>query len=174
MQNKPVMNTNKHWIRDLAAITAQKGISNVVLSPGSRCAPLVIAFSRQPNIKCHTVIDERCAAFYALGMAQQSGKAVALVCTSGSALLNYAPALAEAYYQNIPLVVFSADRPKEWIDQGDGQTIRQFDVFRNFVKKSFELPNTVADENDLRNSNAIVNHAINLALQNNKGPVHIN
>ncbi|MCB0510906.1 MAG: 2-succinyl-5-enolpyruvyl-6-hydroxy-3-cyclohexene-1-carboxylic-acid synthase, partial [Bacteroidetes bacterium] len=93
------MTTDKKHIQHLAAICAKKGIEYVVISPGSRCAPLIIAFQRIKEIQCISIIDERSAAFVALGIAQQSGKAVALVCTSGSAMLNYAPAIAEAYYQ---------------------------------------------------------------------------
>ena len=104
-------------------------IEDVVISPGSRNAPLTIGFKHHPEIKAYSIVDERCAAFVALGLAQQKRKPVAVVCTSGSALLNYYPAVAEAFYSNIPLVIISADRPKEMIDIGDGQTIRQTNVF---------------------------------------------
>ncbi len=92
-------------------------------------------FCKHPAFKCLTIVDERSAAFFALGMAQQTGQTVAIACTSGSASLNYAPAIAEAYYQKIPLLVLTADRPVEWIDQGDGQTIRQQNVYANYIKK---------------------------------------
>ena len=105
-------------------------IDTVVISPGSRNAPLTIGFSNHPNIKTMSIVDERCAAFFALGIAQQIQKPVAIVCSSGSALLNYYPAIAEAFYSDIPLVVISADRPKHLIDIGDGQTIRQENVYR--------------------------------------------
>ncbi|MGB1248402.1 MAG: thiamine pyrophosphate-binding protein, partial [Chitinophagales bacterium] len=98
------MNTDKKHIKNLAKICAAKGIKTVVLSPGSRCAPLVIAFNRQKEIECLSIVDERSAAFFALGIAQQTQNPVGLVCTSGSAILNYAPAIAEAFYQKIPLV----------------------------------------------------------------------
>src|SRR5437870_1830915 len=104
------MTTDKIWINDITKICAIKGVRKAVISPGSRSAPLVIAFNRHPAIDCLQVIDERVAAFFALGIAQQTGKPVALICTSGSASLNYAPAIAEAYYQRVPLVVFTADR----------------------------------------------------------------
>ena len=87
-----------------------------------------MALSRRGFLSKRIIVDERSAAFVALGMAQQLQKPVAIVCTSGTALLNYAPAVAEAYYQKIPLIIISADRPKEWIDQDDSQTIRQFEA----------------------------------------------
>lgn len=109
----------------IVALCEAKGIFHVVISPGSRNAPLTIGFTENPNMKCYSIVDERCAAFFALGIAQQIKKPVALVCTSGSALLNYYPAISEAFYSDVPLVVLSADRPIERIDIGDGQTIRQ-------------------------------------------------
>src|SRR5210317_716596 len=104
-------------------------IEHIVISPGSRNAPLTIGFTHDPFFKCYSIVDERSAAFFALGIAQQLKKPVALVCTSGSALLNFYPAVAEAYYSDIPLVVLSADRMPHRIDIGDGQTIRQTGVF---------------------------------------------
>ncbi len=106
-----------------------KNIKHIVLSPGSRNAPLTIGFTHDPFFKCYSIVDERCAAFFALGIAQQLQESVAVVCTSGSALLNYYPAVSEAYYSNIPLVVLSADRPQSRIGIGDGQTIKQQNVY---------------------------------------------
>lgn len=168
-----MLNTNKQHIRHLAAICHAKGIQRVVVSPGSRSAPLVIAFARHSDIQLIPIIDERSAAFFALGMAQQLQHPVALVCTSGSAVLNYAPALAEAYYQKIPLVVLTADRPHEWINQQDGQAIVQKNVFENFILKSFELPCEPATETELWHNDRIINEAINIAITQ-QGPVHIN
>lgn len=102
-------------IINLVQICHYKGIENIVLSPGSRCAPLTLSFVRHPEIKTYTITDERSAGYFALGLAQQTGKPVGLVCTSGTATLNYAPAITEAFYQNIPLIVFTADCPPEWI-----------------------------------------------------------
>lgn len=149
-------------------------MQHVVLSPGSRCAPLVIAFNRLKELECLSVVDERSAAFFALGIAQQTGKPVGLICTSGSAILNYAPALAEAYYQKIPLVVMTADRPNEWIDQGENQSIQQYEVFKNFIKKSFQLPVQINEDKDLWFSDRLVSEAINTSLYPDFGPVHIN
>lgn len=147
-------------------------INEVVLSPGSRNAPLTIGFTQIPSIHTFSIVDERCAAFVALGMAQQKQKATALVCTSGSALLNYYPAVTEAFYSNIPLVVISADRPLESIDIGDGQTIRQQGVYKNHIL--FEA-NLTAIENEV--DRAYNKQLIYQALQKAnslKGPVHIN
>ena len=110
-----------------------KGIKNIVISPGSRNAPLTLGFSKNSFFRCFSIVDERCAAFFALGMARQLREPVAVVCTSGSALLNYYPAIAEAFYSEIPLVVISADRPPYKIDVGDGQTIRQPYVFKEHI-----------------------------------------
>ncbi len=146
----------------------QFNIDTVVISPGSRNAPLIIGFSNHPKIKTLSVVDERCAAFFALGIAQQIQKPVAIVCTSGSALLNYYPAIAEAFYSKIPLIVISADRPKHLIDIGDGQTIRQENVFENHILFSANLK----EGSTLKNQKAI-NKALNIAITQ-KSSVHIN
>ncbi|NOQ91867.1 MAG: 2-succinyl-5-enolpyruvyl-6-hydroxy-3-cyclohexene-1-carboxylate synthase, partial [Flavobacteriaceae bacterium] len=123
---------SKYPKKELAQLVLQhcivSGIENVVISPGSRNAPLTIGFVNHSKINTLSVVDERSAAFFALGIAQQTQKPVAILCSSGSALLNYYPAIAEAFYSNIPLVVISADRPKHLIDIGDGQTIRQENI----------------------------------------------
>ena len=168
------MTTNKLHIHHLVEICVQHQISRVILSPGSRCAPLTIAFNRHPQIQCTTIIDERCAAFYALGIAQQTHKPVILVCTSGTAALNYAPAIAEAYYQRVPLLIFTADRPAEWIDQNDMQSIRQNGLYENYIQRSFTLPNDIQTDEDLWYSNRLVSEAINACAYPDFGPVHVN
>lgn len=115
------------------------GISRAVISPGSRNAPLIIGFTEDPYFSCYSIVDERSAGFFALGMARESGSPVILVCTSGSALLNYYPAVSEAFYSEIPLVVVSADRPPYKIDIGDGQTIRQKDIYQKHCNINEEL-----------------------------------
>lgn len=154
--------------QSIIEICAAKGLTNIVISPGSRNAPLTIGFVNNPNFNCFSIVDERCAAFFALGIAQQTKKPVAIVCTSGSALLNYYPAIAEAFYSQIPLVVISADRPHDKIDIGDGQTIRQENVFSNHILYSTNLHEDASSEND-----SLINEAINISLFQ-KGPVHIN
>ena len=123
----------------VVALCKAKGVQNIVISPGSRNAPLTIGFTEDSYFKCFSIVDERCAAFFALGIAQQLREPVAVVCTSGSALLNYYPAVSEAFYSDIPLVVISADRPVYKIDVGDGQTIRQDDVFQRHIGYSANL-----------------------------------
>jgi len=151
-------------------LCAAKGIHHVVISPGSRNAPLTIGFSAYEKVKTYSVVDERCAAFFALGIAQEIKQPVAVVCTSGSALLNYYPAIAEAYYSKVPLIVISADRPKHLIDVGDGQTIRQENVFANHILYSANLNE---DSGDIDENQRQLNTAINTAVTQH-GPVHIN
>ncbi len=161
-------------IINIAEICAQHGVNQVILSPGSRCAPLTIAFARHPQITTRTISDERSAAFIALGMAQQLNEPVALLCTSGSAGLNYYPAIAEAYYQQIPLLVLTADRPPEWVDQADGQTIRQREMYANHIKASYELPVDYSHPDAIWQIERTVNEAINLCRAFPHAPVHIN
>jgi len=164
----------RQGIKNIAEICAQHGISKVIIAPGSRNAPLIFAFTAHPDIECLSITDERSAAYFALGIAQQSGEAVALVCTSGTAVLNFAPAIAEAYYQNLPLLIFTADRPAELIDQADGQTLRQTNIFANYIKASFELPTETVTDADLLFCNRQLSQAISSAVAYPQGPVHIN
>ncbi|MAD98058.1 MAG: 2-succinyl-5-enolpyruvyl-6-hydroxy-3-cyclohexene-1-carboxylic-acid synthase [Flavobacteriaceae bacterium] len=153
-------------------------VDTVVISPGSRNAPLTIGFTNHSEIETISLVDERSAAFFALGIAQQKQKPVAVLCTSGSAMLNYYPAVAEAFYSNIPLIVLSADRPKHLIDIGDGQTIRQENVFDKHILFSANLV-----ENEGLNSQRArliqkqnqqqISEALQTAISQ-KGPVHIN
>jgi len=154
--------------QSIIEILSAKGIVNIIISPGSRNAPLTIGFAQNSNFICYSIADERCAAFFALGIAQQTKQPTAIVCTSGSALLNYYPAFAEAFYSQIPLIVISADRPQSKIDIGDGQTIRQENVFSNHSVFNANLTEDASEENDLK-----INLAIETAIQK-KGPVHIN
>lgn len=154
--------------QSILQIFLAKGITNIIISPGSRNAPLTIGFASNPAFQCYSIADERAAAFFALGIAQQTRKPTVLVCTSGSALLNYYPAFAEAFYSQIPLIVVSADRPQSKIDIGDGQTIRQENVFTNHSLYNANLLEDASEENDRK-----INEAINTAIDK-KGPVHIN
>lgn len=166
--------TAKESCNILADVLVSHGVKHFVLSPGTRNAPVIVALARREGISRHVVVDERSAAFIALGIAQQTGSPVALVCTSGTALLNYAPAVAEAYYQKLPLIVVSADRPREWIDQDDSQTIRQFEALSQFVKKSYDLPARCDDDTARWYANRIVNDAMIEATSGQHAPVHIN
>ncbi|MGH2664310.1 2-succinyl-5-enolpyruvyl-6-hydroxy-3-cyclohexene-1-carboxylic-acid synthase [Flavobacterium sp.] len=154
--------------QSILEICKAKGLQHIVISPGSRNAPLTIGFTNNPAFTCYSIADERCAAFFALGMAQQLQQPVAVLCTSGSALLNYYPAVAEAFYSEIPLVVISADRPHNKIDIGDGQTIRQENVFANHCLHNANLTELPSEENDLK-----IQEALFLAVAK-RGPVHIN
>ncbi len=165
--------TNIKHVAHLIELCVNHGISKVVISPGSRNAPLIIGFDAHPEMEVFTVHDERSAAFFALGLSEATGEPVAITCTSGSAPINYGPAISEAYYRSIPLLVLTADRPVEWVDHGDGQTIRQRHLFQNFIKADFELPEV--QKNDLLElSDSIVNEALNVLFQFPRGPVHIN
>ena len=154
--------------QSILEICQQKGVKHIVISPGSRNAPLTIGFTNNPFFKCYSIADERCAAFFALGIAQQIQQPVVVVCTSGSALLNYYPAFAEAFYSQIPLVVLSADRPQHKIDIGDGQTIRQENVFANH-----SLFNANLSENNSLENDHLVQMSLHVSVAK-KGPVHIN
>lgn len=158
---------------DIAEICYRKGIENAVLCPGSRCAPLTLAFVRHGKIKTRTISDERSAGFIALGIAQQTNKPVVLICTSGSAAYNFAPAIAEAFYQQIPLLIITADRPQEWIGQLDGQTINQQSIYGTHVKRSFQLRDDVHTDNTW-SINRDVNEAVNSCTAWPNGPVHLN
>ena len=152
------------------AACIQFNIDTVVISPGSRSAPLTVGFTNHKDFKTISLVDERSAAFFALGIAQQTQKPVAILCTSGSALLNYYPAIAEAFYSSIPLVVLSADRPKHLIDIGDGQTIRQENVFENHILFAANL--IEGETFNIQNAQFLVD-ALQTATSQ-LGPVHIN
>ncbi len=157
---------SKNKLAQLVVKSCEKfNIETIVISPGSRNAPLIIEFNNSDKVETLSVVDERCAAFFALGIAQQTKKPVGLVCTSGTALLNYYPAIAEAFYSNIPLVIISADRPLHLIDVGDGQTIRQENVFKNHILFSANL----GYDEDKKHCEK----AMEIATKQN-GPVHIN
>lgn len=178
------MDTAKTNCRVLLDVLTAQGLRAAVVSPGSRNAPLLMAIAARPQIRSRVVTDERTAAFVALGMAIATNRPVMLCCTSGTALLNYAPAVAEAFHRHVPLIVVSADRPSRWIDQNDSQTIRQPGAFRNIIKKSFDIPvsdgNSVECGNQAFGSeyewyvNRVANEAWIAATSGIPGPVHVN
>ncbi|MFD1874985.1 2-succinyl-5-enolpyruvyl-6-hydroxy-3-cyclohexene-1-carboxylic-acid synthase [Hymenobacter bucti] len=161
---------------NIAEICAQHGITDVILSPGSRSAPLTLAFARHPAYRgrLRVVPDERAAAFIGLGIAQATRRTVVLVCTSGTAGLNYAPAVAEAFFQQLPLLVLTADRPPEWIDQLDGQTIRQRDLYGAHAKGTFDFPADTSHADAKWHAERLINEAINLTQTFPAGPVQVN
>lgn len=164
---------DKQHISDLVHLLRQYGLQDAVICPGSRSAPLALAFARQPDIHCTTVIDERAAGYIALGKSLASQQATVLICTSGTALLNFAPAIAEAFYLRVPLLVLSADRPAAWIDQLDGQTIRQTDVLAPHAVFTATLPERSDTDTDRWHAARLVCEAWTKAHQN-QGPVHLN
>lgn len=167
--------TAKKFCSIIFDLLESKGVRHIVCSSGSRNVPLLLAAASRPKLKKHFAIDERTGGFLGLGISLVSQQPVGLVCTSGTALLNYAPAVAEAYYQSIPLIVISADRPVQWIDQDDSQTLRQDGALDNYVKKSYSIPALGEDNPEmLWYVNRIVNDAINQACEGRPGPVHIN
>lgn len=169
-----MQNTSHKTCHRIADLLVSRGVRYAVVSPGSRNAPLLIALSREERINKVVVVDERSAGFVALGISRATRQAVAVVCTSGTAVLNLAPAVAEAYYQQCPLLVITADRPQAWIDQNDSQTMRQDGVFANFVKKSYSLPSIIEDAEQSWYVNRILNEAYIEATRGARRPVHIN
>lgn len=161
-------------IVNIAELLHRKGITNVVVCPGSRSAPLTLAVARHPRLRVRVMADERSAGFVALGMAQQSRRPVAVICTSGSAVYNVAPAVAEAYFQQVPLLLLTADRPHEWLHQQDGQTMEQVGVFGGQVKRSYDLPADYTHADSRWAIERTLNEAINLTQLSPAGPVHIN
>lgn len=169
-----MVTTDKLNCNILTDLLVAHGVKLVIASPGSRNAPLLVALSRRDELRMEMVVDERSAAFIALGAAIESGEPVAICCTSGSALLNYAPAVAEAFYRGIPLIVVSADRPPEWIDQDDSQTIRQPGALAGVVKTTADIPCRLTHESEKWMTVREINDALAIALSPRRGPVHIN
>jgi len=158
----------------LARFCKEVGLIHFVVSPGSRSAPILLALNRIGGIQLHPGMDERSAGFTALGLSLSLKKPVGLLCTSGTAVLNYGPAIAEAFYQQVPIFVFTADRPPEWIDQNEGQAIRQNFVFQAHTRFSAVLPTLDPSADALIHTQRILNQAWFEATQFPAGPVHLN
>ncbi|MDD2436122.1 MAG: 2-succinyl-5-enolpyruvyl-6-hydroxy-3-cyclohexene-1-carboxylic-acid synthase [Massilibacteroides sp.] len=167
------MYSGKKNVLQLVSLLKVHGITHIILCPGSRNSPLIHSFVTDSDFTCYSIVDERSAGFFALGVIQAIQKPVAVCCTSGTAVLNLGPSVAEAYYQQLPLLVITADRPASWIGQMDGQTIPQTTVFSQFVRHSVQLPQIRDDEEEWY-CNRLINEAI-LSLNNQvRGPAHIN
>ena len=164
--------SSKRSIQLLAYLLKEYGIFNIVISPGSRNAPLSIHFSETDEFNCYSIVDERSAAFVGLGMAKSEKKPVAITCTSGSASANYYPSITEAFYQNVPLLILTADRPTDFVDIFDGQTIRQNAIFAQHSYGDFQLLEDGKENADEENFN-LIKKAIELCFEK-QGPVHIN
>jgi len=169
-----VVMSDKEGVHALVMGLHHFGVEEVVISPGSRNAPLIISLNRCGYFRCHSIPDERVAAFYALGMALASGRPVAVVCTSGSAGINLAPAVAEAYYLKAPIIAITADRPLDWTDQGNGQTIRQDGLFANFVRGSYHLIEHPKNEDEAWRNRREISTLFNSILHDIPGPIHFN
>ncbi len=163
--------TEKKGVQILIERCVANGVRTIVCSPGSRNAPIVLSAEAHPAIETIVIHDERVAAFFALGIAEKTNAPVAVTCTSGSAMLNYYPAVAEAYYRGIPLVVISADRPVEWVNHGDGQTIVQKGVYQNHIRAEFVVSEQPEDEDVHRKE---IDQVFEKSLYGWKGPVHFN
>ncbi|MFB6258443.1 MAG: 2-succinyl-5-enolpyruvyl-6-hydroxy-3-cyclohexene-1-carboxylic-acid synthase [Flavobacteriales bacterium] len=168
------MRSDKASARYLVELARQHGVGDAVICHGSRNAPLILSLNEEESLRCYPLADERVAAFFALGIAQRTGSPVIVACSSGTATLNMAPAAAEAYYQRIPLLLLTADRPDEWIDQMDGQTIRQERVFEPHVRHSVQLPLEPTTRDALWHTERSINEALNASLYPIPGPAHIN
>ena len=167
-----MISTKKH-IQQLAAILKAKGIEDIVISPGSRNGPLINTFAGSGQFNCRNMVDERSAGYFAIGLSQALQKPIVLICSSGTSTLNYAPSVAEAFYQNIPLIILTADRPTYWINQGENQSINQSHIYRDFSKKEITLP-MGESEKELWFAGREINDCINKAISGTLGPVHIN
>jgi 2-succinyl-5-enolpyruvyl-6-hydroxy-3-cyclohexene-1-carboxylate synthase len=168
------INRNIAWAESFVNELAAGGVKYVCISPGSRNTPLTWAFANNNKIKKYVLIDERSSAFFAAGLANRTGKAVALVCTSGTAAVEFYPAIVEAYLQRIPLIVCTADRPAELRNTGTNQTINQDNLYKNHIRWFADagLPDlTVKKITALKN---IAIKAVKISCFINRGPVHIN
>ena len=168
------MKSNTTVISMLGNLLKSYGVSHILVSPGSRNAPIALGFKSMNCFEMHAVVDERSSAFIALGMALRTKSPVAIICTSGSAALNYAPGIAEAFYQKIPLIAITADRPAAWINQLEGQTINQIDLFSNYIRNSISLPSGPQNREDLIYIKRQINQSLTRTLYPVPGPVHIN
>ncbi|MET0262170.1 MAG: 2-succinyl-5-enolpyruvyl-6-hydroxy-3-cyclohexene-1-carboxylic-acid synthase, partial [Rariglobus sp.] len=164
-------NTNTLWCSVLAETLVRCGVTQAVISPGSRSTPLTMALALHPGVEAIPVLDERSAAFFALGLAKQKGRPVLLVCTSGTAGANYYPAVIEGHESGVPLIVITADRPPEMRDCTSGQTIDQQKLFGGFVRFYHELAVPEPTVSMLRYLRQTVVHAVDRAQ---RGPVHLN
>ncbi|WP_462268127.1 2-succinyl-5-enolpyruvyl-6-hydroxy-3-cyclohexene-1-carboxylic-acid synthase [Desulfobacter sp.] len=168
-----MMISTKRHVQQLASLFLNKKIFDIVLCPGSRNGPLIHTLAGCGQFDCRVIVDERSAGYFALGVAQAKQKPVVIVCSSGTAAVNFAPAVAEAFYQNIPLIVVTADRPAYWIDQLENQCINQTALYRNFIQQSCSLPLEESDS-QLWSGARLINEILNTAVSDAPGPVHIN
>ena len=128
-------------INNITHLLYKNGVTNVCISPGLRNTAISLSFIKHGEFNCHSIIDERSSAYFALGMALKTKTASILICTSGTATANYLPAIIEASQSKIPLIIITADRPRDLLDTGENQTINQNNIYGNFVRKSIDFSN---------------------------------
>ena len=167
------MHSNKISVIHLIQLLIKSGVSDFIISPGSRNAPLILELTNRKDINLYSIADERSAGFYALGMSMVTKKPTVVICTSGSALLNYLPSVSEAFYRNIPLIVISSDRPFYRIDKGEGQTINQRGALANFIigEMNISLDENINDFSILDNE---ISRLIQKSSHPTPGPIHFN
>jgi 2-succinyl-5-enolpyruvyl-6-hydroxy-3-cyclohexene-1-carboxylate synthase len=167
-------NRNTLWAQTLVSELAAAGIEAVCIAPGSRSTPLTVAFAESDAVTCYSHLDERSAAFFALGRAKHTRTPTALVCTSGTAAANFHPAVIEADQSRVPLVLLTADRPPELHDSGANQTVDQTRLYGDAVRMFRTLPEPATDGRTLRSLRVLANRAVGTAIGPNPGPVHLN
>jgi 2-succinyl-5-enolpyruvyl-6-hydroxy-3-cyclohexene-1-carboxylate synthase len=167
-------NRNVLWGRAIADELAKAGIDAVCVAPGSRSTPLTVALAEHEGIEIHSHLDERSAAFYALGRAKRTGRPAPLVCTSGTATANFHPAVIEASQARVPLLLLTADRPPELRDSGANQTIDQTKLYGDAVRRFRELPEPEADDRKLRSLRTAIARSVAESAGTPAGPVHLN
>ena len=167
-------NRNTLWADAIVDELAAAGVDAVVVSPGSRSTPLTVAAARSPEIQVFSQLDERSAAYFALGRARRTGRVTPLVCTSGTAAANYHPAVMEASNARVPLLALTADRPPELRDSGANQTADQEKLYGDAVRFYKDLPEPAANDRVLRSLRTTVARAVSVAEGSEPGPVHLN
>lgn len=171
------MNHQESLTAYIAAIVAElifSGVTDVVVSPGSRSTPMAMIMAEHPDLKVHIHVDERSAAFFALGIAKSLNKPVAILCTSGTAAANYFPAIVEASYARVPLIVLTADRPHELREVGAPQAIDQIHLYGKHVKWFSEMALPEKSEEIIRYARTVCARAVSIATSAPSGPVHLN
>lgn len=160
-------------VQIILALLKEFGVQNIVVSAGTRLIPLVFSADNDDYFKLYTIVDERSAGFFALGLIQKLQKPVAIVCTSGTATCNYVTSVAEAFYQHLPLIVLTSDRNRYYLNQQEDQCVPQKNLYSDIVRRSVDLP-IVRDQMDFWYCNRLVNEALLELDHREKGPVHIN
>ena len=168
-----VERVNTLWGRLIADDLAKSGVDTAVLAPGSRSTPLTVAFASHPELEAVSLLDERSAAFFALGYAKRTGTPAPLICTSGTALANFHPAVVEADAARVPMLLLTADRPPELADSGANQTIDQEKFYGNAVRAYRTLPEPEAADRKLRSLRTTISRAFGTATGTDSGPVHL-